>query len=149
MLKAVVTIGFSGLEEPETTLVPVQPVVPSAPEALRMALISPAPPEALAQLVLVPSDFKYLLAALAWLGRKAFNAVLAVVCPLPPLAIGRVPVTPVVKGRPVALVRTRAVGVPSAGVVNTGEVRVLFVSVSVEVRDTRTSLEPVRMSGNW
>ena len=96
--------------------------MPSAPEALRIAFISPAPPEALAQLVLVPSDFKYLLAALAWLGRKALRAVLAVVCPLPPLAIGRVPVTPVVKGRPVALVRTRAVGVPSAGVTKVGDV---------------------------
>jgi hypothetical protein len=119
--KAVVTIGLSGLEEPLTTLVPVQPVVPSAPEALRTALISPAPPDALAQLVLVPSDFKYLLEALAWLGRNALRAALAVVCPEPPLAMGKVPVTPVVKGRPVAFVRTAAEGVPRAGVVKAGE----------------------------
>ena len=34
---------------------------------------------------------------------------------------GRFPVTPEVKGRPVALVRTAAEGVPSAGVTNVGE----------------------------
>ena len=41
---------------------------------------------------------------------------------VPPLAIGRVPVTPVVKGSPVALVRVTADGVPRFGVVNTGDV---------------------------
>src|SRR3990167_6022577 len=44
---------------------------------------------------------------------------------VPPLATGRTPVTPVVKGNPVALVRTPEAGVPRAGVVRTGEVRVL------------------------
>jgi hypothetical protein len=44
----------------------------------------------------------------------------AVVDPVPPLATGRVPVTPVVNGNPVALVRTTADGMPNAGVVNTG-----------------------------
>lgn len=39
---------------------------------------------------------------------------------VPPFAIGSVPVTPVVKGKPVALVNTRAVGVPKAGVTNVG-----------------------------
>ena len=38
------------------------------------------------------------------------------------MATGKVPVTPVVKGRPVALVSTIAVGVPSAGVTKVGEV---------------------------
>ena len=45
-----------------------------------------------------------------------------VVTPVPPLATGRVPVTPVVSGKPVAFVSTKAVGVPSAGVVSVGEV---------------------------
>jgi hypothetical protein len=44
----------------------------------------------------------------------------AVVEPVPPLATGRVPVTPVVKGSPVALVNTAADGVPRAGVVSVG-----------------------------
>ena len=48
--------------------------------------------------------------------------------PVPPLAIGSVPVTPVLpKGRPVALVKTRAEGVPRAGVTSVGDVeRTLF-----------------------
>ena len=39
---------------------------------------------------------------------------------VPPFAIGSVPVTPVVKGKPVALVNTIAVGVPKAGVISVG-----------------------------
>lgn len=38
------------------------------------------------------------------------------------LATGRLPVTPVVRGNPVALVRTPEAGVPRAGVTNVGEV---------------------------
>lgn len=45
---------------------------------------------------------------------------LAVPVPMPPLATGSTPVTPVVSGKPVALVSTNAVGVPSAGVTNVG-----------------------------
>tara|TARA_R110000868_G_scaffold12052_1_gene58495 strand:+ start:1223 stop:1870 length:648 start_codon:yes stop_codon:yes gene_type:complete len=42
--------------------------------------------------------------------------------PVPPLATGSVPVTPVVIGRPVQLVNTPEAGVPSAGVTRAGEV---------------------------
>ncbi len=56
---------------------------------------------------------------------------MAVVAPVPPFAIGKVPVTPVVKGNPVALVKTPDAGVPKAGEVNVGEVNVLLVNVSV------------------
>ena len=45
-----------------------------------------------------------------------------VVTPVPPLATGRVPVTPVVKGSPVKLVATPEVGVPKRGVTKVGEV---------------------------
>jgi hypothetical protein len=41
---------------------------------------------------------------------------------VPPFAIGKVPVTPEVIGKPVQLVRTPADGVPRAGVTNVGEV---------------------------
>jgi hypothetical protein len=41
---------------------------------------------------------------------------------VPPLAVGKVPVTPVVRGRPVKLVATPDVGVPNKGVTNVGEV---------------------------
>ena len=46
----------------------------------------------------------------------------AVVAPVPPLAIGSVPVTPVVSGSPVTFVITPDVGVPSAGVTSVGDV---------------------------
>lgn len=42
--------------------------------------------------------------------------------PVPPLAAGSVPVTPVVRGKPVRLVATPLVGVPSKGVTKVGEV---------------------------
>jgi hypothetical protein len=41
---------------------------------------------------------------------------------VPPLAVGSVPVTPVVKGKPVRFVATPDVGVPNKGVTNVGEV---------------------------
>jgi len=41
---------------------------------------------------------------------------------VPPLATGNVPVTPVVKGNPVALVKVTLVGVPKTGVTNVGDV---------------------------
>ena len=42
--------------------------------------------------------------------------------PVPPLATGSVPVTPELKGRPVADDKTKVVGVPKLGVTNVGEV---------------------------
>ena len=42
--------------------------------------------------------------------------------PVPPLAAGSVPVTPVVRGKPVRFVATPLVGVPSNGVTRVGEV---------------------------
>ena len=51
--------------------------------------------------------------------------------PVPPLAIGKIPVTPAVNGNPVALVNTPDAGVPKAGVVKIGLVNVLLVKVSV------------------
>jgi hypothetical protein len=41
---------------------------------------------------------------------------------VPPLAVGKVPVTPVVSGRPVALVNVALVGVPRIGVTSVGEI---------------------------
>jgi hypothetical protein len=52
-----------------------------------------------------------------------------VVTPVPPLATGKVPVTPVVKGKPVVFVSTPDAGVPRAGVVNIGLVKVLPLKV--------------------
>ena len=70
----------------------------------------------------------------------------SVAAPVPPLATGNVPVTPVVRGNPVTLVITPDAGVPSAGVVIVGLasvavlivglVSVLLVSVCVPVSVT-------------
>lgn len=59
----------------------------------------------------------------------------AVVDPVPPLATGRVPVTPVVKGRPVTLVSVPLDGVPKAGVTSVGLVAKTTEPVPVAVVD--------------
>jgi hypothetical protein len=76
--------------------------------------------------------------------RTAF--AVSVAAPVPPLATGNVPVTPVVRDNPVTLVITPDAGVPSAGVVSVGLasvavlivglVSVLLVSVCVPVSVT-------------
>jgi hypothetical protein len=68
------------------------------------------------------------------IGDKASNAAALVVAPVPPFAIGNVPVTPVVNGNPVALVKVPEAGVPKTGAVKVGEVKVLLVKVSVPAK---------------
>jgi hypothetical protein len=62
--------------------------------------------------------------------------ILGVAVPVPPLATGSVPVTPVLRGRPVAFVSVIDVGVPKTGVTNVGLVEntrsVLVVPVAPE-----------------
>ena len=68
------------------------------------------------------------------------------VVPVPPLAIGSVPVTPVVKGRPVALVSVTLVGVPSApeeSILVATAVAMLLNSVSISVPLTTLLASPV------
>ena len=62
--------------------------------------------------------------------------------PLPRLETGRLPVTPVVSGRPVALVRTPLAGVPSAGVVSVGLVSVRPATVAA-VAPSATLVDPI------
>ena len=89
--------------------------------------------------MLVPSVVKYLPELVACDGKRAFAAAVAVVCPVPPFATGRVPVTPVVNGSPVAFVKVPDAGVPSAGVVRVGLVKVLLVNVSEPVSVAKSS----------
>jgi hypothetical protein len=60
------------------------------------------------------------------------------VTPVPPLATGNVPVTPVLNGKPVQLVNVPEDGVPRTGVVSVGLVRVLLVRVCVPVNVVTT-----------
>jgi hypothetical protein len=62
------------------------------------------------------------------------------VTPVPPLATGNVPVTPVVKGKPVALVNVPDVGVPRIGVTSVGLVFNTTEPVPVE---TDTPVPPL------
>ena len=55
------------------------------------------------------------------------------VIPVPPFPTGKVPVTPVVNGRPVAFVRVTEDGVPNAGVTKVGEVLNTTLPEPVEV----------------
>jgi len=77
------------------------------PIANRVALLVPFP------MIKSPVDV---------IGDSALKAVEAVVCPVPPFAIGNVPVTPVDNGKPVAFVRVADEGVPKDGVTNVGDV---------------------------
>jgi hypothetical protein len=74
------------------------------------------------------------------------------VVPVPPLATGNVPVTPVVKGKPVALVKVILVGVPKIGVTKVGVVASTFEPVPVFATLTKfldasvaTALEAVKL----
>jgi len=61
------------------------------------------------------------------------NAEIAFEAPVPPLAMGNMPVTPVVSGSPVVLTKLPDVGVPNNGVVNTGDVDKTTLPDPVEV----------------
>ena len=70
---------------------------------------------------------------------KFVRAADAVVAAEPPLAIGRAPVTPVVKGKPVALVKVTEVGVPKMGVTSVG---LVAKTLSPEPVDVVTPVPP-------
>ena len=65
---------------------------------------------------------------------------------VPPLATGNTPVTPVVSGRPVALVKTPEAGVPKAGVTRVGEVAKTKAPLPVSVETEVIRLEEVMES---
>jgi len=65
--------------------------------AVLVSFDSEAPDTIGAQAVFVPSVVRYSPELTVWLGARALNAAVAVVWPVPPLAIGSVPVTCVAK----------------------------------------------------
>jgi hypothetical protein len=62
---------------------------------------------------------------------KAVLALDAVLEPVPPLATAKLPVTPVVSGKPVQLVKVPAEGVPMLGVVKEGLTKSALVAIAV------------------
>jgi len=65
--------------------------------------------------------------------KKVATPAPKLVIPVPPLATGKVPVTPVVKGNPVAFVKVADDGVPRAGVTSVGLLDRTLFPVPVEV----------------
>jgi hypothetical protein len=91
--------------------------------------VTDVPDETVAQDVLVPSVVKYLPELVAWLGANALNAVLAVVCPVPPEVMAKVTESPAagpvvfwlnVGQVNVPVLKSPEVGVPRTGVTNVG-----------------------------
>jgi hypothetical protein len=83
----------------------------------------------------VPVSSDTAAARLAELGvpKKVATPAPKLVIPVPPLATGKVPVTPVVKGNPVAFVKVADDGVPRAGVTSVGLLDRTLFPVPVEV----------------
>lgn len=96
-------------------------VLATARVTLAVVATGARPPELATHEVVVPLVWRNLPVCAVWVGSRALRAALAVTCPVPPPAIGR----------PVALVKTSAEGVPRFGVVRTGLVSVLLVRVTV------------------
>jgi hypothetical protein len=88
--------------------------VPLPKTTLFAAIVTaPVPPEATGKVPVVKADVD-----VAYTAPPEVNEVKLV----PPLAVGSVPVTPVVNGSPVAFVSVPDVGVPRAGVTKVAEV---------------------------
>lgn len=124
-----------GLADRTTLVVPVDAVTPVPPFATGKVPVTPVVIGKPVQLVKTPAEgvpmFGVVNAGLV--DRTLFPEPVELVTPVPPLATGRVPVTPVVIGRPVQLVRTPAEGVPMFGVTSTGLVRSALVATAMAI----------------
>ena len=70
------------------------------------------------------------------------------VTPVPPFATGRVPVTPVVNGKPVILVATPLAGVPNAGVTKVGD-KLVYVFIADNTTDLDTAVLSLSVINIW
>jgi hypothetical protein len=116
------TVVQDGKPEPE--LVSTCPLVPAAPARVKAVV-------KLADAIV--GAVRVLLVSVSVPVYVAILAAAKVVWPVPPLAIGKVPVTPVDKGKPVAFVSVALVGVPKIGVTNVGLVDNTVLPEPVEV----------------
>ena len=122
-----------GLADRTTLVVPVDAVTPVPPLATGSVPVTPVVIGKPVQLVKTPADgvpmFGVVNAGLV--ERTLLPEPVELVTPVPPLATANVPVTPVVIGNPVQLVKTPADGVPMFGVVNVGLVDNTMLPVPV------------------
>ena len=129
--------GVTSVGEVDKTLLPdpVEVVTPVPPLATGRVPVTPVVSGSPVQLVSVP-EVGVPNKGVTKVGEVASTLApdpVEVVTPVPPLATGSVPVTPVVKGSPVALVNTAAEGVPKAGVTSVGELDSTLLPEPVEV----------------
>jgi len=127
---------------PVTWLAKLTPV--NAPPSVKLPVLVTVPDSAMPLTVPVPATDVTVPApaGVAQLPSPRQKVVADAPVPLERLVTGKLPVTPVVNGRPVALVNTRAVGVPSAGVVSVGLVSVNPVIVAA-VAPSATLVDPI------
>ena len=113
-----------GLFDRTTFVVPVEEVTPVPPLATGSVPVTPVVSGKPVRFVATPDDGvpRAGVTKVGEFDRTLFPEPVDVVTPVPPFATGNVPVTPVVSGNPVPLVSVTEAGVPSVGVVRTGEV---------------------------
>jgi hypothetical protein len=123
--------------EVESTLLPlpVETVTPVPPLATARVPVTPEVSGKPTQLVSVPDDGvpKAGVTKTGEVESTLFPVPVEVDVPVPPLAAGRVPVTPVERGKPAQLVSVPEVGVPNRGVTSVGETESTLLPVPVEV----------------
>lgn len=124
-----------GLADRTTLVVPVDAVTPVPPFATGNVPVTPVVIGKPVQLVKTPAEgvpmFGVVNAGLV--DRTLLPEPVELVTPVPPLATGKVPVTPVVIGKPVQFVSTPADGVPMFGVTSTGLVRSALVATAMAI----------------
>ena len=129
------TVAASGLTNVKKAYVPTSAAVAPATAVKTWAVVTVATLVALVALVTAVAPIAATISAALALLTAAVTAPLSnapdvnVIAPVPPLATGSVPVTPVVSGNPVKFVATPDVGVPSTGVIIVGLVNVPVLTV--------------------
>ncbi len=108
------------LVESEQYVVDVEPVPPLAVDNVPVMPVASGSPVAFVNVSAVGVP-KFGVVNAGLVASTTAPLPVLVVVPVPPLAIGNVPVTPVVSGKPIAFVSVNADGVPRFGVVSTGE----------------------------
>jgi hypothetical protein len=125
----------AGLAERTLDPVPVDAVTPVPPLATGRVPVTPVVRGRLVPLVRITAEGvpRFGVVRTGDPDKTTLPVPVDVVTPVPPLATGRVPVTPVVSGSPVAFVRVAAEGVPILGVVRTGDVERTTLPEPVDV----------------
>ena len=129
-----------GLADRTTLVVPVDAVTPVPPFATGSVPVTPVVIGKPVQLVKTPAEGVPMLGVVnvavvnvGLVDKTLLPEPVLVVTPVPPLATGRVPVTPVVTGKPVQFVSTPADGVPMFGVTSTGLVKSALVATAMAI----------------